>query len=121
MPIFGWLHHQLFKRYGHRTFWSYIHIWLGRLLITLGIINGGLGLKLAGSPQDWIIAYSVVAGVVWFVYIAAAVLGEARRKKTLAGAPADVGRERKGSSHSSSSPSGSSQREFYGRKNRGEA
>ncbi|KAK7703709.1 hypothetical protein SLS57_010816 [Botryosphaeria dothidea] len=121
MPIFGWLHHKLFKKYGHRTFWSYIHIWLGRCLITLGIINGGLGLKLAGSPTDWVIAYSVVAGIIWLVYIATAVMGEARRKRAVAAAPPAYGTERKGSSHSSGSPSGSSQREFYGRKNRGEA
>ncbi|EOD49164.1 putative integral membrane protein [Neofusicoccum parvum UCRNP2] len=117
MPIFGWLHHQLFKKYGHRTFWSYTHIWLGRLLITLGIINGGLGLKLASGPRDWTIAYGVVAGIVWVTYMLAAVFGEARRKRNMAAAPPAYGRERKGSSHSSGgSPSGSDQREFYGRK-----
>ena len=117
MPIFGWLHHKLFKKYGHRTAWSYIHIWLGRCLITLGIINGGLGLLLAGSPRDWQIAYGVVAGLVWVTYITCAIFGEVKRKK--AAAPA-YRRNRKMSSHSSSSPDGSMQREFYGRKHRGE-
>ncbi|KAL0256926.1 hypothetical protein SLS55_007735 [Diplodia seriata] len=117
MPVMGWLHHKLFKKYGHRTFWSYIHIWLGRILITLGIINGGLGLLLAGSPRDWQIAYGVVAGLIWVTYMACAILGENRRKKNMAGPPA-YRRERKMSSHSSSSPGGvSPQREFYGRKN----
>ncbi|KAF9636786.1 putative integral membrane protein [Lasiodiplodia theobromae] len=120
MPILGYLHHKLFKKYGHRTFYSYTHIWMGRCLITLGIINGGLGLMLANGPRDWTIAYGVVAGIVWLVYISCAILGEARRKKAMA-APPSYRRERKMSSHSSSSPSGAStQREFYGRKNRGE-
>lgn len=42
-PIFGWLHHRLFKKYGHRTFWSYMHLWHGRVAVVLGMINGGLG------------------------------------------------------------------------------
>lgn len=119
MPIFGWLHHKLFKKYGRRTFWSYTHLWLGRLLITLGIINGGLGLMLAGGPRDWIIAYGVVAGLIWVIYITCAILGEARRKRA-APAPPAYKHRRKGSSPRSNSTSGSDQREFYGRKTRGE-
>jgi hypothetical protein len=46
-PILGYMHHRLFKKYKRRTFWSHAHIWLGRIIITLGIINGGLGLDLA--------------------------------------------------------------------------
>ncbi|KAI8936627.1 hypothetical protein NX059_007026 [Plenodomus lindquistii] len=84
-PITGWLHHVLFKKYSHRTAWSYAHIWLGRIAVTLGIINGGLGLKLADSmnmsSQGGIIAYGVIAGLVWLVWVAAMVVGERRRKR----------------------------------------
>jgi hypothetical protein len=80
-PFLGWMHHVLFKKYNHRTIWSYAHIWVGRIAITLGIINGGLGLLLAGNSRDGEIAYGVIAGVMWCVWVAAAVWGEMRRKK----------------------------------------
>ncbi|KAK7531576.1 uncharacterized protein J3D65DRAFT_638043 [Phyllosticta citribraziliensis] len=88
-PIFGWLHHVLFKKYGGRTFWSQLHIWLGRILITLGVINGGLGLKLAGNTQKrYTVTYGVIAGVIWVVYMIAAVFGEVKRmRKPTSGLP----------------------------------
>lgn len=90
-PIFGFLHHSLFKKYASRTFWSYAHIWLGRGVITLGIINGGLGFKLADTmrmgSRSGMIAYSVVAGIVWLVWVASIVIGERRRKNARAAAP----------------------------------
>ncbi|KAF2995225.1 hypothetical protein E8E13_002247 [Curvularia kusanoi] len=46
-PIMGYVHHLKFKRYKRRTIWSYEHLWVGRIAITLGMINGGLGLLLA--------------------------------------------------------------------------
>lgn len=52
---------------------------LGRLLITLGMINGGLGLLLSSNASrgDYI-AYGVVAGVIWVAYIAIAAFGEVK-------------------------------------------
>ncbi|OCL09434.1 hypothetical protein AOQ84DRAFT_388179 [Glonium stellatum] len=94
-PLLGFLHHFMFKRHGRRMVWSYGHIWLGRVIITLGIINGGLGLQLAkrtrvGAPSNGrVVAYSVVAAIMWVVYVLAALLGEIRRRRALArGAPA---------------------------------
>lgn len=90
-PIFGFLHHAMFKKYNSRTLWSYVHIWLGRAAITLGIINGGLGLQLADSmnrsSKGGIIAYAVIAALVWLVWVAAMVIGERRRKRAAANAP----------------------------------
>ncbi|ORY06157.1 hypothetical protein BCR34DRAFT_626738 [Clohesyomyces aquaticus] len=84
-PIFGFLHHSLFKKYGSRTFWSYSHLWLGRAVITLGIINGGLGFKLANTmgmgSRTGMIVYSVVAGIMWLIMVAATIAGELRRRK----------------------------------------
>ncbi|KAF2768073.1 hypothetical protein EJ03DRAFT_252354, partial [Teratosphaeria nubilosa] len=85
-PFLGILHHVMFKRHSRRVIWSYGHIWLGRIIITLGIINGGLGLWLAqkthiyAPPSGAIIGYSVAAGVIWLIYMACAIIGEARRK-----------------------------------------
>lgn len=90
-PIFGFLHHALFKKYQSRTFWSYVHVWLGRIAVTLGIVNGGLGLHWADSmnmsSRGGIIAYAVIALIMWLAWVAASVVGERRRARKLAGAP----------------------------------
>jgi hypothetical protein len=90
-PILGYVHHVKFKKYSRRTVWSYGHLWLGRIVITLGMINGGLGMLLASDApaflsfrptQGQIIAYGVIAGIMWLAWVAAAVVGERRRRKT---------------------------------------
>jgi hypothetical protein len=89
-PILGYVHHIKFKKYSRRTVWSYGHLWLGRILITLGMINGGLGMLLASGAPDFvafrpskgeIIAYGVVTGIMWLLWVAAAVVGERRRAR----------------------------------------
>ncbi|CAI6333812.1 unnamed protein product [Periconia digitata] len=87
-PILGLVHHSLFKKYQTRTIWSHGHIWIGRSAITLGIINGGLGFKLAGDVgSSGMIAYSVCAGVIWLIWVAASIFGETRRKKAAQSPP----------------------------------
>lgn len=79
-PLLGWIHHAKFKRLGKRTWWSHGHIWIGRTMITLGIINGGLGLQLANASQSAITAYAVVAGIMWALWVLSAIYGEIRRR-----------------------------------------
>lgn len=69
-PILGWAHHRYFMSHGKRGIISHVHIWLGRVLLALGIITGGLGLQLAGSPRGYVITYSIVAGIAAVLYIA---------------------------------------------------
>ena len=83
-PILGFLHHLGFKKSGMRTIWSHLHLWVGRLAITLGIINGGLGFKLTGNTGGGMIAYSVCAGIMWLLWVAAAVYGERKRSRAQA-------------------------------------
>ena len=51
------------------------------------MINGGLGMLLATETGFFIpsrgqmIAYGVVAGIMWLLWVAAAVIGESRRTK----------------------------------------
>jgi hypothetical protein len=80
-PILGHMHHVSFKRVGTRTWWSYGHLFAGRLLITLGIINGGLGFLLAGNSKMGQTVYAVVAALVYAVYIVSIIIGERRRSK----------------------------------------
>lgn len=77
----GYIHHVNFVATGARGFWSYAHIWNGRIVMLLGIVNGGLGLDLAGIKHQtlgitvgkvdkkWVIAYAVVAGIVGLLYV----------------------------------------------------
>jgi len=77
------MHHSAFKRVGGRTGWSHGHIWLGRIIITLGIINGGLGFLLAQNTNVGPIVYAVVAGLFYIAYLIAVVIGERRRAKAM--------------------------------------
>ncbi|KAL6707520.1 hypothetical protein ACN47E_004090 [Coniothyrium glycines] len=95
-PILGFIHHLKFKKHSRRTVWSHGHLWLGRIVITLGMINGGLGLLLASEAPAFtgfapsnghIIAYSIVAGVMWLLWVAAAIIGERRRAKAVVSQP----------------------------------
>lgn len=59
---------------------GHIHIWLGRVLITAGIINGGLGFLFGGSfpwnsrPLAPRIIYGVAALFVWLAYVLLAIV-----------------------------------------------
>ena len=86
-PFLGLIHHFAFKKYTRRTFWSYTHLWLGRIVITLGIINGGLGLQLStrigrfAPHKSTVIGYSIAAALMWLIWVAAAIYGERKRKR----------------------------------------
>lgn len=81
-PILGIIHHRYFKKYKRRTVWTYAHLWLGRIVITLGIVNGALGLSLANNSQGGLVAYSIIAALIWLVWMGAAVYGELKRRRT---------------------------------------
>lgn len=95
-PLWGIIHHRKFKsglaawKAGRatqkpgRTGFGRLHLWIGRILITLAMVNGGLGFRLASeSPfppaQSAKIAYSVVAAVMWLLYITIVSVFEARK------------------------------------------
>jgi hypothetical protein len=74
------IHHLGFKKHGQRRIASYAHIWIGRIFISLGMINGGLGFQLSANVQrGTYIAYGSVAGIVWLSWLLVAVLSESRR------------------------------------------
>jgi hypothetical protein len=83
-PFLGLLHHSSYKKLRRRTLISHLHIWEGRIAIILGMINGGLGIQLAGDVKTGCeIAYAVGAGVMGLVYLATVVFGEVRRRKAM--------------------------------------
>ncbi|KAL2824125.1 hypothetical protein BDW59DRAFT_88444 [Aspergillus cavernicola] len=77
-PIAGFWHHYRFKKTQSTGIWTHIHIWVGRIFLLLGIINGGTGLKLADNTTGGIIAYAVVAGVFGVAYIAIVALRQGK-------------------------------------------
>ncbi|KAK0721955.1 hypothetical protein B0T26DRAFT_643600, partial [Lasiosphaeria miniovina] len=81
-PILGWLHHRRFKQVQRRQFWSYLHIFNGRIGVTVGIINGGLGLQLAGASADRKRTYIIVAAVIWTLWMLVAIFAEMRRLRS---------------------------------------
>ncbi|KAI0817125.1 hypothetical protein GGR55DRAFT_619121 [Xylaria sp. FL0064] len=79
-PVLGLVHHRRFKKLRRRTWVSHAHLWTGRLGITLGIINGGLGFALARRMSGvGVVAYSVVSGTLWLIWVLTAVFAELRR------------------------------------------
>ncbi|KAJ5488461.1 hypothetical protein N7539_003351 [Penicillium diatomitis] len=72
-PTFGWFQHRHFRRNGTKSPFAFGHRWLGRSMLALGAINGGLGFWWVGSDtgalRKGMIAYAVVAGVVGLMYI----------------------------------------------------
>ncbi|GAB1310526.1 Integral membrane protein [Madurella fahalii] len=67
-PLLGFLHHRHYLKTQSRGVISYAHIWWGRILMILGVVNGGSGLQLSRERSSLIIAYSVVAGVAFLSY-----------------------------------------------------
>ncbi|KAI8631990.1 hypothetical protein F5Y19DRAFT_382246 [Xylariaceae sp. FL1651] len=80
-PLLGVAHHRRFRKLGARTWVSHAHIWIGRLGLTLGIINGGLGLAISGATGAPVVAYAVIAGVFWVLWLLAALSGEWRLRR----------------------------------------
>lgn len=80
-PVLGVAHHLPDRLHKPRTNITNVHTWLGRAVILCGIINAGLGFKLAANSRGGEIAFGVVAGIVGILYTIVVLL-----KKTSAAA-----------------------------------
>lgn len=109
-PFLGVAHHMHFRKTGGRGIVSHVHIWYGRILMSLGVINGGLGLQLANTRRSYIIAYSVVAAVMFIAYSGAKAVGVARKKKN-GESVVNTSDERSKEQATHSSPAGSYRRD----------
>ncbi|KAI0490136.1 hypothetical protein F4859DRAFT_463760 [Xylaria cf. heliscus] len=59
--VFGWLHHVRFRKVQRRTAISYVHIWLGRIIVLGGWSNALSGLSLSGHGRT---AFAALIAVV---------------------------------------------------------
>lgn len=80
-PITGLTHHLLYKARKHGGVTTYTHVWWGRAIITLGIINGALGLMLSDNTMKGEIIYGVIAGVMWLTWMGVIFLAYIRSRK----------------------------------------
>lgn len=80
-PSLGLLHHRNFKAVQKRTLPSYLHLWNGRVAILLGIVNGGLGLQVAGARDTAKLAYTIVAAIFGGTWVVLALLSEFRGRR----------------------------------------
>jgi hypothetical protein len=75
-PALGILQHLHFRKNGNRSAYGHGHRHIGRALMLLGIINGGLGFMISGSvgsdnvPTYAVVVYSVFAVIVFIIYLA---------------------------------------------------
>ena len=72
-PLGGFLQHRHAKKnMSQRGILGFAHIWFGRVMILLGIINGGLGFELAGHQhaKERVTPYVVIAAIMGALYIA---------------------------------------------------
>ena len=81
MPFLGTIHHKMYKKVQKRTAWSYGHVFTGRAIVILGMINGGLGLRLADAQRSHLIAYGIFTGLMGVAYIGVIVYGEHKRSR----------------------------------------
>ncbi|PLB50662.1 hypothetical protein P170DRAFT_445933 [Aspergillus steynii IBT 23096] len=78
-PFIGLIHHFRFRKTQKPGKWTRLHVWYGRVLILLGIINGGLGLELAANTTGGEIAYGVVGGIFGAGLLLVAILVETKK------------------------------------------
>ncbi|KAF7889144.1 hypothetical protein EAF00_009444 [Botryotinia globosa] len=80
-PFLGLIHHWRYMRAQQRGMFGHIHLWYGRILIVLAVINGGLGLQLAANTRNGEVAYAVVAAFMGAFYIGVVILTSMRKKR----------------------------------------
>ncbi|BFZ65026.1 hypothetical protein YB2330_006189 [Saitoella coloradoensis] len=62
--VMGWVHHLNYKKYQTRTAPSHLHMWLGRTVLILAVLNAGWGYRLGENNKGAIAAWVVGAIVI---------------------------------------------------------
>jgi len=84
-PLLGFLQHSFFRRNKRRGLWGHAHLWLGRILIILGVVNGGLGLQLVdedegdGKWRNIYIGIAIAMAVIYVIIVVGTFLFKRRR------------------------------------------
>ncbi|RFU76425.1 integral membrane [Trichoderma arundinaceum] len=87
-PVLGILQHRHFKKTGGKSILAYLHRWIGRGSVLLGMINTGLGFQLAKKnviihKSSYVRSY-VLLGILVFVWISFVIYDELNLRKSAA-------------------------------------
>ncbi|KAK2792878.1 hypothetical protein FQN52_002556 [Onygenales sp. PD_12] len=90
-PALGLMHHLNYVKTHEGSVMGVVHRWGGRVMLVLGIVNGGLGFMFAGIgtegvPVAGVAVYSAIAGFMGVVYVGLVAWKRGRKQ-------ADRGRE----------------------------
>ena len=86
-PALGIYQHLYYHRSGGHSALGTVHKWLGRSAILVGVVNGGLGFRQSGGPGSAyvpnyaVVVYSVIAVVVFLIYVIVAVTSKWRASR----------------------------------------
>ena len=80
--VLGVYHHRNYLKLQRKSWFTYLHIWLGRVVIVSGLANAGCGLNLAGVQWKYVAIWWAGTGFLAIVY---AVLGVMRWRKIIGG------------------------------------
>lgn len=85
-PVLGVLQHRYFKRTGGKSLFAYLHRWIGRGAIALGMINSGLGFQLAETtgiivPTSSYVRSYVLLGALVCIWLSLVGFGEFRSRR----------------------------------------
>ena len=77
--------HVFYKKRQRPTVVGTVHAYVGLFLITLGIINGGLGAMFGGKAvrREEFIAYGVIVACIWIAFMTFAITGRVKRAKSM--------------------------------------
>jgi len=84
--FFGAYHHHRFvkDKPTHRRWFTYVHLWLGRIVICCGLANCGFGLLAASEPIKWAVTWWIVSGILVGLYFGAFLISRfVQRKRNL--------------------------------------
>lgn len=80
-PLLGLMHHERFKKTGRRQVWSYLHLIIGRLALTLGMANGAVGLWMARATDKVKAIYIAAAIAMWCIWMGVGAWHEWHRRR----------------------------------------
>lgn len=88
-PLLGYMHHRVFVQKRRSSIWTYAHVWYGRVLIVVGIIEGFTGLGLASDLANQLpssissgkIAWGILAAMMVVLYVGVVLMAFFRRRK----------------------------------------
>ena len=62
--------------------YTHAHVWFGRFIVSAGLLDGLLGCLLAGKGTGTTVAYCIIAGGLWVLWIVVVMFAAKRQKRS---------------------------------------